>query len=178
MRTNGRHVDKRFAADEYLFRRVPPSVWEKPEERPGPDAVKLTDVSVGRRKYAHPEWLRFDVVKNQHYHEWGIIGFMVGDIPPSFWNLAVYLYTFETHHDPKENDYPHSEIRAFNNSEHIEYREGENDVDLDKRLPEDIHLKWRIAMLKKMRVFLRPGQIIQTRQNTPTSHKPETLPGL
>lgn len=167
MRTNERHPDKHFPPDEHLFRRVPLSLWQDRDERPGPDAVKLPDLSVGRSKYAHAEWLRFDAVKNQHYEEWGILGVKVEDIPPEFWDLAVDNYTFETRHDPQVNDYPHCEVRVFRNGAH---------VNLDDVLPEAIHLKWRLALLKKMRAIIEPYQVVPTRQNPPLSHKLEPLP--
>ena len=167
MRTNERHPDKHFPPDEFLFRRVPLSQWDEPDARPGPDAVRLPDLSVGRSKYAHPEWLRFDVVKNQHYEEWGVLGVKVEDIPPAFWDLAVYLYTFETHHDPQANDYPHSEVRVFSNASHVQ---------LDDVLHEEIHLKWRLVLLKKMRAIIKPYQLVPTRQNPPASHKLEPVP--
>ena len=168
MKANERHPEKHFPPDEHLFRRVPLSQWDDPLAWPGADAVKLPDMSVGRSKFAHPEWLRFDVVKNQHYEEWGILGVKVEDIPPEFWDLAVYLFTFEPQHDPQPNDYPHSEVRAFNNSLHVR---------LDDVLPEEIHLKWRLALLKKMRAIIKPYQIVPTRQLAPVSHRLEPLPG-
>ena len=167
MRTEKRYADQHFLPDEYLFRRVPLSLWEDPNERPGPDAVRLPDLSVGRSKYAHPEWVRFDVVKNQHYQEWGVLGVLVDDIPPQFWDLAVYLYTFKTRHDPLENDYSHTEIRVFSNGKH---------VTLDEALPEEIHLKWRLILLKRMSAIIKPYQDVPCRQKPPSSQKLEPLP--
>jgi hypothetical protein len=93
-----------------------------------------------------------------------VLGVFVEDIPPQFWDLAIYQYTFEPRHDPQEQDYPHCEVRVFSNGEH---------VILDDVLPEEIHLKWRLALLRKMRAVIKPHQLVPTREKPPSSHKLE-----
>src|SRR5687767_11985017 len=115
MRTNKRPVDPHFHPDECLFRRVPIWMWNDPAERPGPDAVDLPDMSVGRSKYGHAEWVRFDVVNDRHFADWGVLFVRVSDIPPKIWELGVYRYTFTATHQPLDDDYPHSEVRAHVN---------------------------------------------------------------
>ncbi len=161
MKTNGRPREPRFDPAEHLFRRVPLSIWDDPTERPGPEAVELPDMSVGRSKFGHAEWVRFDVVNGQHYEDWGILGVLVSDIPPRFWDLGVFQYTFVPCHDPEERDYPHSEVRAYNNGVHIR---------LADALPEDIHLKWRVALLREMDPIIKPRQKVPTREQPPRSH--------
>lgn len=164
MRRNGRNVVPHFDDDEHLFRRVPLSCWDDPDERPGVDAVELPDMSVGRSKYGHAEWVRFDVVNGRHYSDWGVISFKVGDVPPSYWDLGIYQFTFRAVHSPLDNDYPHSEVQVKKNGSHVL---------LAAELPEDVHLKWRIALLGHMTAVIRPSQIVRIRSNPPISHRLE-----
>ncbi len=164
MRTNNRPLDPYFHPDEYLFRRVPVSIWDDPADRPGPEAVELPDMSVGRSKYGHAEWTRFDVVNSYHFDTWGVLAVQVKYIPPQFWQHAVFKYTFTPSHDPLEKDYPHSEVRVYSNDIQIK---------LSETLPEDIHLKWRVALLNVMEPIIKPTQVIAIRENAPLSHKLE-----
>jgi hypothetical protein len=45
-------------------------------------------------------------------------------------------------------------VRAFCNGVRITLKE---------ELPEDIHLKWRIGLLRKMRTVIKPGQRVEVR---------------
>ena len=164
MKANGRPVDPHFHPDECLFRRVPDWLWDDPAEPPGLEAVELPSMSVGRSKYGHAEWMRFDVVNDRHFELWAVLSVRVGDIPPKYWDSGVYKYTFRPCHDPLDKDYPHSEVRVFNNEVLIE---------LLKDLPEDIHLKWRIALLDVISTVIKPGQNVVIRQTAPISHKVE-----
>ena len=164
MRANGRPEDPHFGADEYLFRRVPTYIWDNPADDFGIEAVELPDISVSRSKYAHAEWVRFDVVNGHHFETWGVIGVQVGDIPHELWRDGVFHFEFRACHAPHKNDYPHSEIRAFENTQH---------VDLLARLPEDIDLKWRERLLRKTKTIIKPHQKVRVRQQPPISHKLE-----
>lgn len=164
MRTNGRPLDPYFHPDERLFRRVPIWMWDDPADRPGPEAVELPDMSVGRSRYGHAEWVRFDVLNNHFFAEWGVLAVRVGDIPPKFWQLGVYQYTFHPSHEPLEKDYPHTEVRVYKNDTHIS---------LDESLPEDIHLKWRLSLLEVMDAIIKPNQEVPVREAAPVSHKLE-----
>jgi hypothetical protein len=164
MRANGRPEDPHFVADEYLFRRIPTQIWDDPAEDLGIEAIELPDISVGRSKYGHAEWVRFDVINGRHYEDWAVIGVQVGDIPPELWQEGVFHFEFRACHAPGEYDYPHSEIRAFEDNGHI---------NLASMLPEDIHLKWRERLLRKMTTILKPYQRVRVRQQPPVSHKLE-----
>jgi hypothetical protein len=164
MRTDDRPHDPHFHPDEHLFRRVPLWLWDDPAEELGVEAVELPDISVGRSKYGHAEWVRFDVVKGRHYEDWGVVCVRVGDIPPEMWRDGVFHYEFRTCHEPLEKDYPHAEIRAYENDDHI---------DLASRLPEEVHLKWRERLLRKTRAIIKPYQKVVVRQAAPASHKLE-----
>jgi hypothetical protein len=74
-------------------------------------------------------------------------------------------------HAPLEKDYPHSEIRAFD--------EDGIHVQVADLLPDDIHLEWREHMLRKIKPIIKPYQRVQVRQNPPVSHivEPHTVLG-
>ncbi|OWK39668.1 hypothetical protein FRUB_05558 [Fimbriiglobus ruber] len=55
-------------------------------------------------------------------------------------------------------------MRVYNNGEHIK---------LSEALPEDIHLKWRLALLQVMDPIVKPNQKIPIREKAPVSHKLE-----
>jgi len=166
MRTDCRPVDPHFHPEEFLFRRVPTWMWDHQGDELGVDAVQLPDISVGRSKHAHPEWVRFDVVNGTFFEDWGVVGVQVQDIPPEMWRDGVFRFTFRACHAPLERDYPHSEIRAFEDGVH---------VNASARMPEDIHLIWRERLLRRLRTIIKPHQKVVIRQTPPVSHKLETF---
>ena len=69
--------DQHFRDDEHLFRRVPHELWE--DDHVNVDAIDLPDMSVQREKYGPAQSAR---LTSEDHHDWGVIGFRVGDIPP------------------------------------------------------------------------------------------------
>ena len=164
MRQEGRHPVPHFNPAEYLYRRVPHELWD--EDNPGLPidiaAIDLPDMSAGRSRFAHPEWLRLA----SGVDDWGVVGFKVEDIPPVRWIDGIE-YDFRAMHVPESRNYPHSEVQAFEHEKGIH-------VDGKKApLPERVHLEWRERLLRKIRVFLKAGQARTVRQHAPTSHIPE-----
>ena len=143
MRQHGRPADPRFDPDERLFRRF------RPEDVEGGtvavDALELPDMSVNREKYGPANWLLLD----EAFETWGVASFMVGDIPPEMTHLGVIHYTFGVEHQPLRNNYPHSEVRAYRDGEHVDLR---HKADLDPEL----HLRWRQRLLWKIRIAIQP----------------------
>ncbi len=168
MRSNGRHLAPHFEKDEYLFRRVPLDYWDAPCDvrNLDVDAVQMPDLSVGRSKFGHAEWVRFDVFNNHFFEDWGILGFEVQNVPTEQRKGGVDLFTFDVVHMPEDMDYPHSEIQAFKNGAHIDQQRTDE-------LPEDIHLLWRERLLRKAVAIIKPGVNVLIRQTPPTSHKLE-----
>jgi hypothetical protein len=155
MLKNGRQADQEFQLDEYLYRRVPLELWDDGDDPIEVAAVELPDMSVIRGKYGHPEWTR---LQSEEYSEWGVIGFQVEGIPPRLQHLGVFVWTFNTCHVPLGNNYPHSEVRAYENGVHINAK---------NRLDPDLHLRWREMLLRKIRKFIRPHQRVEIRQAPP-----------
>jgi hypothetical protein len=164
MRANGRPKDPHFHRDEYLFRRVPTQIWDDPSSELGVEAVALPDLSVGRSKYSHAEWVRFDTDHNHFYASWAVVGIQVDSVPAEIWKEGVFHFTFRVIHDPDDKNYPHSVVSAFENDKHI---------NLLDNLPEDLHLKWREKVLRRTETIIKPFQKVRVRQQPPTSHKLE-----
>jgi len=165
MKSAGRFCDPLFLADETLFRRVPTRLWDT-ADKPPIEAIDLPDISVGRSKYGHPEWVRHDAVNGKHFDKWGVIGIVVSAIPNPFANNGVAL-EFSCVHDPLENDYPHTEIRMFDGGEHLDRLDG---------ISEEMHLLWRESALREVRILLRPRQKCRDREECPLSHIVAEIP--
>jgi hypothetical protein len=171
MRRNDRPTIPHFDPREFLYRRVPLSLWDNAAVPLEINAVSLPDLSVGRSRFGHPEWLRIEMIIEEddrkhleRYDDYGVIGFRVQDVPTERFVNGVVHYTFRVHHDPGEYNYPHSEVRCYEDGIH---------VDAFKKLPEEMHLTWRELLLRKIEVFLKPHQPAAIRQTAPTSHIPE-----
>jgi hypothetical protein len=159
MRKDDRHEDPHFTPGEYLYRRVPLESWEEGEEV-DVDAIELPDMSVLRSKYGHPEWARLE---SDDYAEWGVIGFMVGDIPPELLHSGVFQFVFKPRHDPLKKNYPHTEVRAY---EVIDRQEVH--INGKTRLMDpDVHLRWRERLLQKIKEFIQPHEECEVRQVAP-----------
>src|SRR5262249_6547081 len=130
MRRNGRPIIPHFLKDEYLYRRVPLRICDDAASPLEVSAVELPDISVGRSKFGHPEWLRLD--KDRNFDGWGVIGVQVQDVPPERWLEGSFRFRFQPTHVPEEWNYPHAEIQAFQGEKHIQMLE---------ELPEEVHLE-------------------------------------
>lgn len=164
-----RHVDPRFVDGEYLYRRVPDIHWDEEGGKPFEvAAIAMPDMSVGRSKYAHPEWLR---LAEDDFALWGIIGVSVGEIPDQEYDNGI-RYKFQPMHKPERRNYPHSEICAFRESPGKELQHVRTEADL----PDDMYLAWREVVHRRATVFLYRGQAWKTRLADPVSHIPEGVP--
>lgn len=163
MCANERPNDPHFHQEEYLFRRVPTLIWEDPASDFDVDAVELPDLSVGRSKHGHAEWVRFDVINHRFYEDWGVVAVQVQDIPPMLWKDGV-AFAFRVQHSPLELDYPHSEICAF---------EGERHLQEPGAIPPGIDLEWRERLLRRLHKIIKPYQRVVVRERAPISHKLE-----
>jgi hypothetical protein len=157
MRTESRLLDQQFDPGEYLYRRVPLEHWEDPDADIELDAIELPDMSVIRSKYAHPEWARFEG-DEYRYHDWGVVGFRVRDVPEELQHLGVFTWTFRPEHAPLKKNYPHSEVRAFENGVH---------VDASKKLDNHLHLRWREQLARRLTKFLAPYKKVEVHPDAP-----------
>jgi hypothetical protein len=142
MRQQGRPPDPHFDSDERLFRRFRPQDLEG--NTVAVDAIELPDMSVNREKYGPAEWLLLD----EAFETWGVAAFMVQDVPLEITHLGIIHYTFRVEHQPHRNNYPHSEVRAYKDGEHIDLK---HKAELD---PEP-HLRWRERLQWKTRIAIQ-----------------------
>src|SRR5262245_2228316 len=108
MMQHDKPVDDVFRGDEQLYRRVPHEFWD--DDYINVDAIDLPDMSVNRGKYSLPQWVR---LIGEEYHDWGVIGFRVEDIPAEMQHLGVHIFRFRPKHVLHKYNYPHSEVQAF-----------------------------------------------------------------
>jgi hypothetical protein len=132
-----------FRDEEELFRAFEPGAWEG--DRLSIDAVGLPDLSVNWGKHGPPEWLLLLEV----FAGCSVGTFKVADVPKRLEHLGVYVYTFDLAHKPTENNYPHSIIRAFDESgQHIQN---------EQALNPQVHLRWRNRLRQRVQLRIRPG---------------------
>jgi hypothetical protein len=128
-----------FAEDESLYRAFEPDAIEG--QTVAIDAIELPDLSVNRGKHGPPGWL----LLLDRFEGCGVAEFHVRDFPKELLHNGQPRYTFDIIHDPTDNNYPHSVIRAFDNGVHI--------TDENKhRLEPDVHLRWRNRLRQRIRV--------------------------
>jgi len=121
------------------------------------DAIELPDMSVIRSKYGHPEWARLE---SDECIDWGVIGFCVGDIPARLLHMGVFTWTFGPRHVPLEENYPHSEVWAYENGMHVNAK---------NRLDPHLHLRWREILLRRIKTIIRPYKPMEIRQEAPAN---------
>jgi hypothetical protein len=147
MMTMGRPADQDFADTERLFRRFRPEDFDGGEI--APEAFELPDMSVSREKFGPPQWLLLD----EACEGWGVASFQVQDIPRdrAMVHVGVIAYILRPEHVPLRNNYPHSEIRIYRNSERI-CRENNNIHLLDP----EFHIRWREHLSMASKIAIPP----------------------
>jgi hypothetical protein len=73
---------------------------------------------------------------------------------------GVFTWTFRPEHDPKRRNYPHTEVRAYENERHISAEE-------HAQVEPEIYMKWREQLLWTLRRFVAPGEEVDVRQTAP-----------
>lgn len=168
MKRSGRPAIETFDDQEYLYRRVPTAIWPSADVPLTVDAVKLPDISMARSALGHPEWLRLDTHAGIFRKNWGVIGLQCVRIRPAFQPADGPPFTYRIVHVPLDDDYPHSEVQAFEGEKHLNTKESV--------LPEELHLEWRATLLEVHEVMIRPHEQLSIRSAPPTSHVPEPHP--
>lgn len=106
MKREGRPIDPVFESEEDLYIRFSSVVGKKPSI----SSIRCPDQSVNRSKYSEAEWVILPP-----FSDWGYGAFKVEDIPPKIIRQQGYPYDFRVKHDPFQENYSHSEIRAYVN---------------------------------------------------------------
>lgn len=149
MMAHGRPADPNFEEHENLYRRFSPDKLDGDEVSIA--AVALPDLSVIREKYGRPQWLLLE----DEYADWGVLAFLVRDIPPSraLWHEGVVAFNLEPRHVPHRQNYPHSEVWVFRAGSHLCQDNGNLDL-----LDPDFHLRWRECIVLASHVAVYPAR--------------------
>jgi hypothetical protein len=119
-----------FDPEELLYRRLMPGAVVNGQVTL--DSIELPDMSVNRDSLGPPEWV---LLADGGFPDWGIAKFQVKDVPGEMVHLGVIRFTFRVVHKPERKNYPHSEIRAFEDGVHIDGKQ--------RMLDPELHLRWR-----------------------------------
>jgi hypothetical protein len=134
-----------FRDEEELFRAFDADAWE--DDGIAIDAIGLPDLSVNWGKHGPAEWL----LLLDCFAGCGVGAFRVADVPKEIEHLGVAVYRFDLAHDPTENNYPHSVIRAFEpDGRHIEDR---------RELNPQVHLRWRNRLRQRIKLRIKPADV-------------------
>ena len=144
MMAKGRLEDKNFEDSELLYRRIRPDDIEG--QKITIEAIELPDMSVNREKFGPPEWL----LLSDGFENWGVFKFQVSHIPESLLQNGTIEYRFMPKHRPLKKNYPHSEVWAFRDGQHIDVKN--SDILLDP----DAHQRWRQQLAWKCRLEIVP----------------------
>ena len=148
MYRNGREPVAHFAPDELLYMRVEPDHVNS-RGVPMASAFRLPSQSVNRSKYSEPEWV---LIPN--YQEWGILSFERQDIPEELRSSQPppdqsAEYRFAVEHDPRDDNYSHSEIRA--------YRKGRNEFNERLQVVRTVKQKFRMRLAECATILKFPA---------------------
>lgn len=133
----GRAEDPVFEPTEPLYKRFSPA-----EFVPGSSiSVRFPEFSVNRGKYSEPEWVLLP-----QWLDYGIVVFLVRDVPAEMTSEGGVRYTFIVAHAPLEDNYAHSEIRALKEGRHVPR--------LD--VPKTLKKKFRQILAERWRIYRQP----------------------
>lgn len=138
---NGRTIDPIFLPDEELYIR-----FDKIDgENVDPACIRAPIQSVNRSKYSQAEWVL--LARYPQFLDWGYGSFKVRDIPESIKSEFNITHFFKVEHAPLDDNYSHSEVRAYKNGEPVRRK---NDA---IRLKYRVILSQRIIILKMPKIF-------------------------
>jgi len=135
---NGRPIDPVFLPDEELYIRFDRIDGENVD----PACIKAPVQSVNRSKYSKAEWVL--VARYPQFIDWGYGSFKVCDIPESITSEFGITHFFKVEHAPLDDNYSHSEVRAYKNGELVRRK---NDV---------IRLKYRVILSQRIIILKMP----------------------
>jgi len=127
---NERPVIAHFAPEELLFLRYGVDDFVNGQLAVG--AIKFPKQSVNRGCFSEPE----DVLYHDEgkYNGLGAVEFSVEDIPPTITGDQGSTYRFFAHHEPRDDNYGHSEIWSARPRAEEEYREPSKSTKLQFRM--------------------------------------------
>ena len=137
MYRRGRPKDLVFLPEEGLFIRFNQFEGKKVH----PLCIRYPNQSVNRGKYSKPEWV---LIPESKFGCWGYGTIKVEDIPKSLISTGGVINNLTVKHDPFEDNYSHSEIRAYRNSDSV------------KNPTKSIRSKFRVKFSRKIQILKKP----------------------
>jgi hypothetical protein len=128
-----------FDPEEQLFRRCRQE--DVDEGRLSRSAIRFPDWSVNRSRFSEPG----DALLPD-WAGWGVAAFAVKDVPPSVASEGGPDVEFKVEHVPLEENYAHSEVRA--------YKLGKHSRDLG--VPKTVKSRFRQILSEKSRIVIEP----------------------
>src|SRR6266487_2401330 len=139
MYRNNRPADPNFDGAELLSRRCRQEDVENGHR--SRSAVGFPDWSVNRAKYSEPG----DALLPR-WPDWGVASFAVADVPGSLVSEGGTVIEFRIEHVPEEENYAHSEVRAYKNGRH--------DRKLD--VPKTVKARFRQILSERTHIAIEP----------------------
>lgn len=144
LRRDGRPIDAEFLPGEELYFRV--SAVHIHGEHVSPASIRVPAQSVDRQKYCPvPDW-----VLVPGYEHWGVAKFFRGDVPDSMVSPSPgnVRYRFTVEHVPEDENYAHSEIRAYKGDQAL--------FDQKLQINDTVKKTFKMQLADKMRIIQRP----------------------
>ncbi len=147
---NGRLPVEHFEPDELLYFRFS-SIHFTDESRLPVAAIKFPDFSVNRGKFSQPT----DVLI-PHWEGWGIAEFEVQAIPLTLNSGDGREFEFKVKHDPIDDKHPYytQPNQQFENYAHSEVRVFENGEHLKRKLTDSVKKQFRMKMSDKTKIVV------------------------
>jgi len=127
-----RPVDPNFDPSEHLFFRIPPDAVVVGVD---PVDIRFPEFSVNRGKFGYYWYLLYP-----KFFEFGVVEFLVSDIPTPLQSEGGVEYAFRPEHVPDDDNYAHSEVRTFKGKTRSQ----------KSNLPQGIKKEFREALVQRM----------------------------
>ena len=145
MYRNGRPVDPFFEPDEELYLRIPTDQIDSTGKHALCTGFRFPEQSVNRGKHSEsPSWVLCPT-----FFDWAVAAFEVQQIPTPLVSEGNVRYDVRVEHDPREDNYPHSEIRV--------YRGEQRQFNPRLKLRNSAKQRFRMKLSEVARIVWRPG---------------------
>jgi len=144
----GRPLDNEFSPDELLYLRCQ-FAWLDVNRRLKPANVHFPDQSTNREKFcaAYDVLLPTTVPNSHQWLCWGVVAIRVSDVPTHAETTGGTEMTFTVEHDPIEDNYGHTELRAYKNGRRERNKNKINDL---------VKKAYRTKFAEGTRIVVRP----------------------
>jgi hypothetical protein len=129
----GRPIVSLFSPEEDLYIRFNQVDGNKVH----PMCIRYPNQSVNRGNYSDPDWV---LIPKSKFWDWGYGAFKVKDVPKALISVGGARNNLTVEHDPLEENYAHTEIRAYKNSIRVKNPNKSILAKFQVRLSQKIHI--------------------------------------